>query len=692
MTTFDTLYAEFLFRLQNLTWVDGVDLLLVTISFYLLLALLRRSRAAFLLRGIIALAFLFFVTTSLFRLPTFDLLLGGAILAILIVTPITLQPELRRWLEQFGRRIGLTFSVRQDIAQRVIPPLLRAVENLSTTRTGALIVLEGESSLQEILGSGVAIDGRITAELLQTIFFDKTPLHDGGVVLRGDKVVAASCVLPLTDRLLKADRRLGTRHRAAVGISEQSDALVLVVSEETGTVSVARDGKLERHLDSAALRQRLYNFYTQTRLNGRSAIQQRRWRPGLPQPQQLLVNLFYLFIAFLLALTVAGFVRERENPIRDQQIEEVPLRLEGAPQGMALLTPLPTAVSVNVRATNEILSTLRPESFQAVISLAGGQSGLQRYPISMTTSVESVRILAVTPANLDLELAPIITRTIPVVVVVPDRESLSTAYTIAGEPTATPAQVVVEGAAPHVAQAARAEATITLGNAAAAIREARPLRVVDENGREVPGLTLQTRQAQVFVAVQRRVDALDVGVRAVTINTPPAGYWLSSLSVVPASVTLRGHPSVLAAVGNFVDTLPVDLSAAVGELRVHIPLDLPDDVQSIDSRGNIVTAVTVVANVAARRGDLLLRRPVQLINPPPDVTVTIEPQEVELLLSGPLPILNEIERNPDLVRVVINGAALRPAQGEQVRPEIILPEGVRAQLINASVLVTATRE
>ena len=692
MTTFDTLYAELLFRLQNLTWVDGVDLLLVTISFYLLLALLRRSQAAFLLRGIIALAFLFFVTTSLFRLPTFDLLLGGAILAILIVTPITLQPELRRWLERFGRRIGLTFSVRQDIAERVIPPLLHAVENFSSTRTGALIVLEGETVLQGIIGSGVAVDGRITAELLQTVFFDKTPLHDGAVVLRGDKVVAASCVLPLTEQLLTADRRLGTRHRAAVGMSEQSDALVIVVSEETGTVSVAKAGELERHLDSAALRQRLYSYYTQTRLNGRSPVQPRRWRLRLPRPQQLLVNLFYLFIAFLLALTAAGFVRERENPIREQQFEEVPLRMEGLPEGMALLTPLPTAVAVNVRATNEMLSTLRPESFQALISLADGQPGLQRYPISITTSAESIRILTVAPSELDLELAPIITRTVAVVVNVLDREALSTAYTIAGEPTATPAQVVVEGAAPLVAQVARAEATITLGNATTAIREPRPLRALDQDGREAPGVTLQTRQAQVYVAVQRRVDALDVGIHAVTINTPPAGYWLSSLSVIPASVTLRGHPSVLAAVGNFVDTLPVDLSEAVGELRVQIPLDLPDDVQSIDSRGNIVTTVTVVANVAARRGDLLLRRPVQLVNPPSGVTVAIEPKEVELLLSGPLPILNEIERNPDLVRVVINGAALTLAQSQQARPEIILPDGVRAQLINVSVLVTTTRE
>jgi diadenylate cyclase len=164
----------------------------------------------------------------------------------------------------------MTLSQRESGAQQVIHEVTQAVEALARERTGALIVLEGDTGLEEHIESGERIDADVSARLLTTLFFPGTPLHDGAVIVRGDRIIAAGCVLPLTQRDL-ADSSLGTRHRAAVGITEQNDAMAIVVSEETGIVSVARAGRIARRLDAQRLRTLLQAFYKPRRLfNGGS--------------------------------------------------------------------------------------------------------------------------------------------------------------------------------------------------------------------------------------------------------------------------------------------------------------------------------------------------------------------------------------------------------------------------------------
>lgn len=189
------------------------------------------------------------------------------------------------------------------------------------------------------------------------------------------------------------------------------------------------------------------------------------------------------------------------------------------------------------------------------------------------------------------------------------------------------------------------------------------------------------------MTIRRRLNVSQVSIRAVTNGTPPAGYWLSSLSVNPASVTLQGHPDQLAEIGGYVDTLPVDVSQAVGELSVQTPLDLPSNVQALDNEGNIIEAVTVVAQIAARTGDLVVIRSVELLKATPGITVTLNPSIVELLLSGPLPVLNEIEANPDLVQVSIDATDLGRGQSIDITPTIVAPADIQAQLVPASILV-----
>jgi hypothetical protein len=163
---------------------------------------------------------------------------------------------------------------------------------------------------------------------------------------------------------------------------------------------------------------------------------------------------------------------------------------------------------------------------------------------------------------------------------------------------------------------------------------------------------------------------------------------LSGLSVTPAGVTLQGNPDLLAEVGSFVDTLPVDVSEAAGDLNIAIPLDLPPDLQALDSEGNSVRNVKVLVQITARQGDLVISRPVELVNLKPGVVATVDPPEVELLLSGPLPTLSQIEMNKQLVRVLVDATDSAPDQNADLALTIMAPDGIKVQMAPSSVSVT----
>ena len=697
------LLFDITFRLSILNWLGWLDLFLVAVVCFVLLHLLRRSQAAPLLRGVLIIILLLLIFTILFPLPTFDWLVRGTLLVLLIATPMVLQPEIRRTLERIGRQTGLSRAVRQTTAETVLPRLLRTMEIFSDSRTGALIVLESVDSLQPYVDTGVKVDSLVTAELLQTIFYDKTPLHDGAVIISGDRIVAAGCLLPLTGQQIRTYRRLGTRHRAAIGMSEVSDALVIAVSEETGHISVAQQGTLHTRLDSHELRQRMYDFLTGkgNRPAGMSwphLLQEgwsrlrNQWR--WPTRQALWQNGGLLLITAVITLIIWSFVITQTNPTVRETVVNIPLQIETIPANTALVTNPPTTIAAVVRTTSSNLNTLQPSSFQASTSLANYGTGQHQLPIRVSGGGQNIQILATDPPYLTLELAAIISQTVPISVHLNDPQNLSAAYELSGSPTTSPAIVTITGPEPLIGQVNQVQAALTLSNATTTIRETRPLRAVDEAGDEVIGITIEPAQAQVTLPISRRRDALDVGIRAVTEGNPPQGYWLSSLSVTPANVTLQGEPALLGNVNGFVDTLPVDLSEAAGPLRIQVPLQLPAGITAVDNNGIPVYSVTVNAQISARSGDLLLQRPIEVLGVREGVTITIDPQELELLISGPLPTLNQIERNPDLVRIVLDISDVAPIPGQTIirAPRLLLPENIQAQLIRETVLVTIERE
>jgi diadenylate cyclase len=261
--------------LKTIGILDIVDTALVAYFLYRIYIMLKNTRAAALVKGLLVLVFLMLVSKWL-ELHVINWILEKSMTVVMIALPVVFQPELRRALEQIGRGRLFRKMVELDEQQldEVISSVTEAAVVMSQRKVGALIVFEREVGLEERTETGVQIDGLVSDSLLLNIFEKDTPLHDGAVIIRGQRIVAASCLLPLTDAR-NLSQELGTRHRAALGLSEQSDALILVVSEETGTISIARNGELYRYLQADDVRDLLREAVIVPKLTWKDALQKR---------------------------------------------------------------------------------------------------------------------------------------------------------------------------------------------------------------------------------------------------------------------------------------------------------------------------------------------------------------------------------------------------------------------------------
>lgn len=255
------MFSQFNFLIYLTPWeifLIILDITVVSFVIYKAIMLIKGTRAVQLIKGLLVLIIAFFIS-DLLQLTTVNWFLQQIQLLIVVALPIVFQPELRRALEQLGR--GKIFSgsmtyLGVEDRSKLINELVRSVQALSKNKYGALIVIENETGLSDFIETGVNVDGVVSAELLVNIFVPNTPLHDGAVIVRGDRIAAAGCFLPLTDSPYLS-KQLGTRHRAALGVTETSDCVVIVVSEETGTISVAHDGELTRYLEEKNLKEML---------------------------------------------------------------------------------------------------------------------------------------------------------------------------------------------------------------------------------------------------------------------------------------------------------------------------------------------------------------------------------------------------------------------------------------------------
>jgi diadenylate cyclase len=259
------LIANLVFLFQRLTWQSVIDLFLVTMIFYSILVLLRGTQAMVLLRGVLLLIALIGVLTSLEVLPAFSWLVRTTLPALLFSIPVIFAPEIRRALERLGRAgVFMPSEQTSSKSQQTITAIVTAAARLSDRHHGALIVMQRRDVLDEYASTGVRMNASVTPELLLQIFYPNTPLHDGAVIISGSMLIAAASVLPLSASgvlVRSPERQMGLRHRAALGISEVSDAVAVVVSEETGAISVVHGGRMIRRLDPDRLENILRAFY-----------------------------------------------------------------------------------------------------------------------------------------------------------------------------------------------------------------------------------------------------------------------------------------------------------------------------------------------------------------------------------------------------------------------------------------------
>lgn len=242
-------------------FTDILDILIVTFIIYKLLDFIRETRAEQLAKGLLLLV-IATLLSKVMQLYTLHWILSGVMTVGLIAVVVIFQPELRRGLEYLGRSkfSNVLSEVDKEEAKYMVAQLVEAVDSMSASRTGALIVIEREISLNDIAETGTVIDAAVSAQMIGNIFYEGAPLHDGALIIRGDRLYAAGCVLPLTQSK-NLNKELGTRHRAGIGITENSDALVIIVSEETGIISLAQNGKLTRFLDVKKIEKTLLNLY-----------------------------------------------------------------------------------------------------------------------------------------------------------------------------------------------------------------------------------------------------------------------------------------------------------------------------------------------------------------------------------------------------------------------------------------------
>lgn len=271
--------AIYVSRMSGIRWTDIVEIIILSFLIYHILVWIKNTKAWSLLKGILVIA-VFILFAAYFEMNTILWIVNNLFSVAVTAVVVILQPELRRAVEELGRKniissiIPITVGRGPEggrFSDKTINEIVKACVEMGRARTGALIVMEKDESLTDYERTGIEIDGVVTSQLLINIFEHNTPLHDGAVIVRGDRVTSATCYLPLSDNM-RLSKELGTRHRAGVGISEVTDSLTIIVSEETGKISVAYGGDMERNVDAERLRARLSDLQNKSEEDSRKRI------------------------------------------------------------------------------------------------------------------------------------------------------------------------------------------------------------------------------------------------------------------------------------------------------------------------------------------------------------------------------------------------------------------------------------
>ena len=367
----------------SFTWWDAIDILLVAILIYEALKLIRGTRAVQMAASSGILVLLFVASTTM-PLQTVNWLIRNMVGYVVFAAIVLFQSDIRRGMAHFGRAPFFRVLTRPETGNETIEEVVVAASTLAGRRQGAIIVIEREIGLRNYIESGIPLDAQVTYDLLVSIFQPTAPLHDGAVIIQEGRIAAASCFLPLTVQPALS-RELGTRHRAAIGLTEENDAVAVIVSEESGLISIALDGTIERGLGPADLRARLKDLVVQRRATAAPAAGARLTSPMAYHPfRHLGLKILSIALAGAIWLTV-GDQRAVERTMR------VPLEYHNLPANLELMASPPDTVEVRLRGPSGTIGRLLPGEVVAVLDLTAARPGTRLFHMLVGRSAGAVR-------------------------------------------------------------------------------------------------------------------------------------------------------------------------------------------------------------------------------------------------------------------------------------------------------------
>ncbi len=636
---------QIVYLFQHLTVSDFVDILAVAVIFFMVFQALHRTRALQLLRGAIIAAILGVAFLVLLPLSTLGWLVRGVLVAGLISLPILFQDELRKVLTglgQIGRKryYGTEFEAYKSA-------IIGAVKNLSARQHGALIVLEGQTPLEDIVETGIPIDtGPVSTELLQTIFFPNTPLHDGAVVMRGNRIVAASCILPV-DKEKTGPTHLGTRHRAALRLSAQvADAMVIIVSEETSRISVAQAGQIYMGLTQDQLDSRLDRFREQLSGNNRS-----RW--SWLRDVGLRGTLTNVGVAIILSVIAWLSITYQTNPPQQVIIENVPLVVDRPAAGLLLMTELPAVVDIQIQTTQDRIDELSVANIQASVNIVGLEPGEHRVPVQVQLPDSRSQLMWVKPTNINVVLEPEVTEVFTPTVKILDISNLPIGYSLS-EISLSPKTVMIKGPKSQVERIREVRVEVELGNRKSDFQETIVPKLLTNEGSELD-LSMSPGGVLVTVPIQQNFFTKEVPVRADVIASSLAtGYEIRSISISPSVVTLSGDRASIDRAGDYVNTTQIILDKVFDSLTVQTPLVVPEGVRILGETGDPLLSVQVKIEVSPVESYLVVEKRIEPRNKPEGMSIQLSQESVTVLLIGPKPLLDQIKANPDLIIIYLD--------------------------------------
>ena len=640
---------------------DIVEIFIIAVLVYYIMIWFQRSRAWTLFKGIIVIV-LFMFAAVLFNLTTIlwiaDKTLSVGIIAIIII----FQPELRKALEELGKKnvISRYFKFGSNtgddrFSDRSIEEIVRATVDLAKVKTGALIVIAKDQDLTEYEETGIRLDADISRQLFINIFEKNTPLHDGAVIIDGDKITAATCYLPLSNST-SLSKDLGTRHRAGVGISEVSDSVVVIVSEETGSISIARDGKLIRYADAATLKNELKKVQAKEEVKskkkkGAMKSVTKKLRESITN--NIMLKIAAVFIAALVWLAVVNL----SDPTKTITIYGIPINLtdEEAITDQNKVYKVDQRLTLNVTITGKrsVISELSSDDFTAVAPLdeISVANSVQVEVSANKKNVENkISIVNQSVKAVSVDVEDLVDEQYPVEVEITGE--LAKGYYLGGYSNSRNNIIVT---APESVQHKidKAKVIVDVSNASQSFEEKYKIKLYDENGNTIKNTNVTKNYNKTKVSIEvLKGNTIPVDVEY--SGKPAKGYEVTGVEFQPQKVTLVGKHSLIDSLESIkVPKEDISVDGAKDTVNVEVNLNkyLPDGVSVSDS-ANAIATITVKVEKLETKKFQINKSDISLQNIESGYIAEISSDSISVSLTG---LKSELDKvTPDDIKAVVN--------------------------------------